>query len=156
MTQVVRYQQGRAAVDVRRDPLDAGVEIWRGPLQELRARLRDELAAGRVRSEAWAVELPGLPRGWAAMRVTLVPQEELRERRAKRLHRYLWLAAGVGAVVLGGYFLVKWLVIQLATLLAGFTVGMGVGAGIVAAILLLAGGGTTVIVTTTVVVRRWF
>jgi hypothetical protein len=154
MTDVVKYQQGRAVVDVRRDPLDAGVEIWRGPRQELRARLRDEIKIGRVQGEAYGMELPGLPRGWMAMRVQLVAAEQVRERKLKRWRRAGLLLAGVAAVAGGVYFLVSWVVAQLAMLVAGATVGAGVGAGIVAALLLLAAGGTSTVVVVKVIVKH--
>jgi len=128
----------------------AGTEDWEGPVQELRARLRDEARDRRVKPYGDMLSRPGLPRGWGVMRVYLT---DLRPVQRKR-RTWPWVAGGVAAAVAGVGALGWWLWVQTAALLAGVSMSGVIGAVAVIALLLALGGGTTVVVITKVTVRR--
>lgn len=153
---VVHYHRGAAVVPVAgRAPAIQhlpGHELWEGPRDVLRARLRDQARDGRVEPEGWEIPTRGLPRGWVRMRVDLKPPPPVYRRRWFKASA---VAAGVAGILAGGWMLLSWVLGTLAALAAGATAGGLTAAGVVVALLLLAGGGTTVVVTT-VTVRRWF
>jgi hypothetical protein len=167
--EVVHYHRGQAPVRrplTRLDVLKADTEeqdwegtrvseIWQGPEQELRARLRDEAWDHRVKPYGDVIPRAGLPRGWVAMRVYLTA-EELKRPVPRRRPRKGWVIAGaVGAVLTGVGLLGYWVYLQLATAVAGLNVSALVGGGIVLALILAAAGGTTVVtVITRITIRR--
>jgi hypothetical protein len=140
---------GRTMTDLVLAP--SGSEDWEGPVQELRARLRDEARDRRVKPWGDILTRPGLPRGWAVMRVYLTDTRPVQRKR----RTWPWVVAAVGASLSGMAALGWWLWVQTAALLAGATVSGLVGAGVVVALLMFAAGGTTVVtVVTKVTVRR--
>lgn len=129
-------------------------EVWRGPEQELRARLRDEARDMRVKPFGDTLDMPGLPRGWAAMRVYFTEYELSRDIKPKR-RVWPWIAIAITASLTGVGFLGYWLYLQIAAAVAGILTGGGTALLIVLALLLLAGGSTTVVtIITQVTVRR--
>jgi hypothetical protein len=169
MRETVHYHQGRAPV-TRQDIQRADVieqyagevstsEVWTGPEQELRARLRDEARDRRVKPYGDPLDRPGLPRGWVAMRVYLTDTELSRVSKPRpRVSRAAWVALGIGSILSGVTALAYWAYLQIAALVAGATAGMGVAAGFILVLLLAAAGGTTVItvVTQVTVKRSWW
>lgn len=128
-------------------------ERWEGPVQELRARLRDEARDRRVEPYGEQIDRPGLPRGWICMRVTLTERERVRRITPKR-RVWPWVIAGLTSIIGGVVALGWWVYTIIAAAVAGVTMGGWVGIGIVAA-LLIGGAGTTVVtVATQVTVRR--
>jgi hypothetical protein len=127
-----------------------GAEDWEGPVQELRARLRDEAKDRRVKPWGDMLVRPGLPRGWAVMRVYLTDTRPVQRKRRV----WPWAVASVCAALAGVTALGWWLWTQTAALLAGATMSGLVGVAVVVGLLLLAGGTTTVVVVTKVTVRR--
>jgi hypothetical protein len=155
---VVRASQGLARTRVDLTPVTTS-EVWEGPVQELRARLRDEARDRRVKPWGDAVERPGLPRGWVAMRVYLTDAELEKARKPRPvIGRAGWIALGIVSILSGIAALGYWAYLQMAALVAGFTVGTGTAVGIVAVLLLVAAGGTTVVtvVTQVTVKRGWW
>lgn len=155
--ETVHYQTGQApvrraqALAATRTDLSALVstsEVWEGPTDALRARLRDEARDRRVKPYGENLDRPGLPRGWIAMRVHLTDAEITRQVRPRR-RTWPWVAAGLGAIVAGIGTLGYWVWTVLAAAVAGVSLGGLVGAGIVAALLITAAGGTTVVTVVT-------
>jgi hypothetical protein len=164
--ETVHYHQGRAAV-TRQDILRADAEerwasaphvttteVWEGPEQELRARLRDEARDRRVKPYGDPLDRPGLPRGWVAMRVHLTDGEVTRQMTPRR-RVWPWAVFGVGCILSGIAALGWWVYGVIAAAVAGMSLGTMVGVGIVAALLLSAAGGTTIIrVVTEVTIKK--
>ena len=155
-TGVAVFRPGRVPAETRVDlpVLRSSSEIWRGPEDVLRAQLRDEARALRVKPLGDVFEVPGLPRGWVAMRVYFTERELTRDIKPKRR---LWPWITVGAVgILGGIVsLGYWLFTVIAAAAAGISVATWVGGLIVLALLLSAAGGSTIVrVVVDVVVKR--
>jgi hypothetical protein len=161
---VVHYRSGQAVVRGHQ-PLDATLvqlkpappvgEVWTGPEQELRARLRDQARDCRVKPFGDVEDMPGLPRGWVAMRVYFTDRELKRTQRPAPRKVWLWVVTGIAAVAAGVGFLGYWLWTTIAAAAAGVTFGGLVGAGVIAALVMAAAGGTSVItVLVKVTVRR--